>query len=177
MKVNSRPTLLLAAAASVTVGAFGVSLVTANPSGAAGGIAAKATTVSLRSEGNLGKVLVGRGGVTVYLFEKDTAHHSACTRTCATFWPPLTGAVHAGKGTSRKLFGSVRRSGKTRQVTYGGHPLYYFSGDTGPGQHNGEGLDAFGAHWYVLNRAGHAVKKADPPTPKPSPSSTASPWA
>jgi predicted lipoprotein with Yx(FWY)xxD motif len=57
------------------------------------------------------------------------------------------------------LIGTIRRADGTRQVTYAGHPLYFFSGDTARGQTNGEGLHDFGAGWYVLTAAGKKIDR------------------
>ena len=111
----------------------------------------------------LGKVAADQHGRTLYLFEKDRRGMSACTGSCVSFWPPLltNGKPRVAAGIKRPLLGTIRRSDGRTQVTYGGHPLYRFSLDTGAGQTNGEGLDDFGAHWYAVSPAGaKVVKKA-----------------
>lgn len=62
-------------------------------------------------------------------------------------------------GVSQGLLGTTRRGDGTTQVTYHGHPLYYFAGDAGAGVASGEGIDAYGAHWEVVDAAGVAVVK------------------
>ena len=62
-------------------------------------------------------------------------------------------------GVSQSLLGTITRQNGTKQVTYNGHPLYYFIADSGPGMASGEGIDAFGARWEVVNAAGMAVIK------------------
>ena len=57
------------------------------------------------------------------------------------------------------LLGVTRRGDGTSQVTYAGHPLYRFEQDTEPGQTNGQGLDVYGAEWYVLSPAGTKVDR------------------
>jgi predicted lipoprotein with Yx(FWY)xxD motif len=92
---------------------------------------------------------------------KDTNDKSACAGACATGWPPLltTSKPTAGMGIRSKLLGTtVRKSG--RQVTYDGHPLYTYAGDSRAGQTNGEGSNAFGAAWYVLAPSGHRIDKS-----------------
>jgi predicted lipoprotein with Yx(FWY)xxD motif len=115
----------------------------------------------LRTVGNLGPILVGSGGRTLYIFLADTGMTSTCNGSCAQNWPPLTtsGAPRALGGISQSLLGTTRRGDGTLQVTYHGHPLYYFVADSGPGMANGEGIDAFGAHWEVVNASGLAVVK------------------
>jgi predicted lipoprotein with Yx(FWY)xxD motif len=117
------------------------------------------TAVSLRSVGALGQILVGANGRTLYLFMADTGMTSRCAGSCAQNWPPLhtTGVPHAVGGVSQHLLGMTRRGDGTMQVTYNGHPLYYFIADTGPGMAGGEGINAFGAPWDVVNAAGVAV--------------------
>jgi predicted lipoprotein with Yx(FWY)xxD motif len=65
----------------------------------------------------------------------------------------------AGKGIIKSKLGTTKRKNGKKQVTYNGHPLYYYSGDNKAGQANGEGLDAFGAEWYVLSKSGNKVDK------------------
>jgi hypothetical protein len=66
----------------------------------------------------------------------------------------------AGDGLQAGLLGTITRSDGSKQVTYGGHPLYMFSGDSGSGQVNGEGITSFGGTWYVLATSGQPVKSA-----------------
>ena len=120
---------------------------------------AKAAAVSTAS-GALGTFLVGPDGRTLYLFEKDTGTTSACAGACATAWPPLTttGAPTAGGAAEASLLGTTKRQDGTTEVTYAGHPLYYYAGDMAPGEANGQGLDQFGAEWYVLSPSGAAIE-------------------
>ena len=108
----------------------------------------------------LGKILVDGAGRTLYLFEADTGTASTCDGACASAWPPLTtsGKPTAGPGVSAAKLGTAKRSDGTSEVTYNGHPLYTFSGDSAPGQTNGQGSNGFGAEWYVLAPAGNAVE-------------------
>src|SRR4029453_7523705 len=87
-------------------------------------------TVDLR-DSSLGKIVVDAQGRTLYLFEADKGGKSACDGPCATTWPPYlsNGAPQAGTGASGGLIGTAVRGDGTNQVTYGGHPLYYFVGD------------------------------------------------
>jgi predicted lipoprotein with Yx(FWY)xxD motif len=109
----------------------------------------------------LGRILVDSRGHTLYLFEKDRRGMSACSGLCTTYWPPLltNGKSIAGKGVKRSLLGSIRRADGTRQVSYAGHPLYHFFGDTKRGQTNGEGLTDFGASWDALSPAGKKIER------------------
>jgi predicted lipoprotein with Yx(FWY)xxD motif len=123
--------------------------------------ATKSGTVSLAST-SLGKILVGPNGRTLYLFEKDKGGKSACSGSCAAAWPPLTtsGKPSPGSGVdATKLSVTARSDGKT-QVVYAGHPLYFYAADSKAGDTNGQGLDQFGAEWYVLSAGGNKVEKS-----------------
>jgi predicted lipoprotein with Yx(FWY)xxD motif len=93
------------------------------------------------------------------LFEKDHPNQSACAGACAAAWPvdQSSGTPKAGSGVTASLLGTIKRGDGSTQVTYNRHPLYYFQGDSGAGQQNGQGVDAFGAKWFVVNPAGGAV--------------------
>jgi predicted lipoprotein with Yx(FWY)xxD motif len=109
----------------------------------------------------LGTFLTADNGRTVYLFLKDKGSKSTCLGECATGWPPVTTSAMSpstsGKANA-SLLGATTRPDGTIQVTYAGHPVYFYSADTAPGQTNGEGVDAFGAEWYVISPAGDKVE-------------------
>jgi predicted lipoprotein with Yx(FWY)xxD motif len=127
---------------------------TAPASGGASGVATVSATSTM-----LGMILVDGSGRTLYLFEKDQPNQSACAGACAAAWPvdQSSGTPKAGSGVTASLLGTIKRSDNTTQVTYNKHPLYYFQGDSGAGQQNGQGVDAFGAKWFVVGPAGGAV--------------------
>jgi len=119
-----------------------------------------AATVSLKSVKDIGDpALVGPDGKTVYLFEGDKNGKPTCTGACAGIWPPVTasGMPTAGSGLDQSLLGTVKRADGSTQVTFGGHPLYYYTGDPSAGLAKGQGLKAFGADWYVLNAKGSKI--------------------
>jgi predicted lipoprotein with Yx(FWY)xxD motif len=118
-----------------------------------------ATTVDVHKT-DLGNVLVDSKGRTLYLFEADKNGKSACSGACASAWPPLTttGTAAAGTGALKKLIGTTKRNDGSMQATYNGWPLYLYAGDSATGQTNGEGLDQFGAEWYVLAPSGKKVE-------------------
>ena len=124
----------------------------------ASGGASSVAMVSAAST-SLGMILVDGSGRTLYLFEKDQPNQSACAGACAAAWPvdQTSGTPKAGSGVTASMLGTIKRSDNTTQVTYNKHPLYYFQGDSGTGQHNGQGVDAFGAKWYAVTPAGGAV--------------------
>lgn len=104
-----------------------------------------------------GRILADAGGRTVYVFMNDTEGTSICYDACEQRWPPLvvTGEPQAGEGVQADLLTtSPRRDGST-QVVYNGHPLYHFSGDSAPGDTNGQG---FGDVWFVVSPEGEPVR-------------------
>ena len=124
--------------------------------------AAGANTAVNVDRTGLGRVLADSHDRTLYLFEKDAGGKSTCSGPCASAWPPLLvhGKLVAVAGASSSLLGTTARSGGVRQATYDGHPLYYYAGDEVPGQTNGQGLDQFGAAWFVLSPTGKAITSA-----------------
>jgi predicted lipoprotein with Yx(FWY)xxD motif len=127
---------------------------------AASGQASGAATVSLATVSGIpGKALVGSNGRTLYLFQADKSGTSACTGACAAAWPPytVTGAPQAGSGVNQALLGTITRPDGTMQLTYNGHPLYYFTADTAGGTAHGQAVKAFGAEWDVVNASGSKI--------------------
>jgi predicted lipoprotein with Yx(FWY)xxD motif len=124
----------------------------------ASGGASSVATVSASST-NLGTILVDGSGRSLYLFGKDQPNQSACAGACVAAWPvdQSSGTPRAGSGVKASLLGTIKRGDGATQVTYNKHPLYYYSGDSQPGQHNGQGLNAFGAAWHVVAPTGSAV--------------------
>ena len=142
-------------------GSSGSSKTTSSHNAAATAPAQLSGTVNTSNNG-LGKILVNSEGRTLYLFQGDTGTKSACSGACAAAWPPLAakGKPTAGSGIKASLIGTAKRSDGTKQVTYNGHPLYLFKGDTAAGQTNGQGSSAFGALWYVVSPAGKQITAA-----------------
>ena len=147
--------------ASIIVAGLAVALAVAVGSASAATHAPGRSATVGTAASSLGRILVDSGGRTLYLFEKDKRGSSACSGLCTSYWPPLLtkGKPVASKGAEKSLLGSIRRADGTRQVTYAGHPVYFFSGDTKRGQTNGEGLTDFGAGWYVLSAAGKKIDR------------------
>lgn len=121
------------------------------------------TTVIAKSEKGFGTILAaGPKKLTLYLFEADKNGKSACTSvSCTKAWPPLTtrNAPRAGSGVSKSALGTISRGKGVKQVTYHGHPLYYYAADSNAGNAFGEGINSFGGLWYVVSTSGQAVKK------------------
>ena len=94
-------------------------------------------------------VLTNAEGFTLYWFAPDTPAKSACYGACAGYWPPVTGIPTAGPGVTGPL-GTIKRSGGTTQITYNGHPLYTYVGDTSPGRAFGNNLNLNGGLWHEM---------------------------
>jgi predicted lipoprotein with Yx(FWY)xxD motif len=109
----------------------------------------------------LGDILVNSGGRTIYLFLADKGTKSSCNSSaCVLYWPPVLtkGAPQAGAGVKASLLGTTRRADGTTEVTYAGHPLYYFISDKKPGDVTGQGINGFGGLWYVLSPSGMLIR-------------------
>jgi predicted lipoprotein with Yx(FWY)xxD motif len=150
---------LLAAACGTAAGS------TTTGSTAAGTPASGSATATVIEShaGSAGSFLTNSSGRAVYLWAADSMNKSACSGACAGAWPPVTsmGKVTAANGAKAADLGTITRSDGTTQVTYLGHPLYYFAGDSGPGQTNGQGSDSFGAKWWLVTPAGGKITVAD----------------
>ena len=131
-----------------------------SPATSSGSPATAAATVAVADNAKLGQILVDGNGRTLYLFEKDTTSASTCYGACASFWPPLltSGSPQAGSGAKASLLGSTKRTDGTTEVTYAGHPLYYVVTDHTPGDATGQGVNNFGAAWFVVGADGNKVQ-------------------
>jgi predicted lipoprotein with Yx(FWY)xxD motif len=121
--------------------------------------AASGASISVAST-KLGQVLVDSKGLTVYLFLADKGTASSCnSASCVQYWPPVltNGAPQAGTGVDATLLGTTTRTDGTTQVTYASHPLYLFLSDMKAGDVTGQGVNAFGAPWYVVSPSGMQI--------------------
>jgi predicted lipoprotein with Yx(FWY)xxD motif len=111
------------------------------------------------AKGAHGSYLVGPSGRALYLWVADTSGKSSCSGACAKVWPPLLAksAPTASGGVAASDIGATTRSDGAKQVTYKGHPLYYFSADSGMGMTTGQGNDGFGAKWWLVAPSGTAI--------------------
>ena len=125
----------------------------------AGGTTATSGAKVMVARSSLGRILVDSKGITLYDFVKDNGTTSACYGACAALWPPLIikGKPVAGPGVRASLLGTTKRKDGKLEVTYGGHPLYYFVTDRKPGQTTGQGVNQFGGPWWVLSPAGKEI--------------------
>jgi predicted lipoprotein with Yx(FWY)xxD motif len=144
--------LLAAVAVSLVVAATVVAIAVAGVSATGGAKVAIARS-------SLGKILVDSKGKTLYDFPPDKGTTSVCYGACAALWPPFTtsGKPVADPGVRQSLLGTTRRKDGKLEVTYNGHPLYYYVADRKPGQTTGQGLNQFGGPWWVLSPAGKEI--------------------
>lgn len=160
--------LLLYVAAGAGLSALAVVLgLTAvhSGSGATALSTSPASTVVATRDTSLGQILVDAQGRTLYVFAKDTGTTSTCDGGCTSYWPPVpvSSVPHTGPGAAASKVGAITRPGGGRQLTYAGHPLYYFVKDRTAGQASGQALDQFGGKWYAVDAAGRAVVTGLPP--------------
>jgi predicted lipoprotein with Yx(FWY)xxD motif len=121
--------------------------------------AAAGTTIGVGST-RLGSVLVDGTGRTLYLFVADSGTQSSCNSSaCVQYWPPVltVGAPQAGTGANASLLGTTTRKDGNTEVTYAGHPLYYFISDKKAGDVSGQGINSFGGPWYVVSPSGMQI--------------------
>ena len=148
---------VLAAAGALSLIALAIlgGSVAAATSTPAGGPASAPGTPAVLKMATIGgvSVLTNAKGFTLYWFAPDTSARSVCYGTCAAYWPPVTGTPVAGPGVTGRT-GTISRTGGGTQVTYDGHPLYTYVGDTAPGQTSGNNLDLNGGFWHEVTAAG-----------------------
>jgi predicted lipoprotein with Yx(FWY)xxD motif len=140
------------------LGLLGIAAVLMAAAASGGGQSGAAVKLGSTS---LGRVLVDSHGKTLYVWAHDKGPKSTCNGDCAEYWPPLItrGKPLAMGGVNQALLSSSRRSDGRMQVTYAGHPLYYFIQDARSGQTKGEGLTGFGGRWDPISASGRAVRK------------------
>jgi predicted lipoprotein with Yx(FWY)xxD motif len=119
---------------------------------AAGGHAIKISTSSL------GNILTDQSGRTLYAFTNDKGGTSSCTGQCIATWPALASKdkVSAAAGANPALLRATPRAEGASQATYGDWPLYYYAGDMGPGDVDGQGVDGV---WFVVGADGKLIKQ------------------
>jgi predicted lipoprotein with Yx(FWY)xxD motif len=150
--------LALMVGVALLVAACGSSGSTSSASAPASNTSAGAIAIST-TKGADGTYLTGASGRAVYLWDADTGDMSTCSGACAKAWPPVItkSAPTASGGAQASDLGTTRRSDGLEQVTYKGHPLYYFVGDTHSGDVTGQGSNNFGAKWWLVNESGSAI--------------------
>jgi predicted lipoprotein with Yx(FWY)xxD motif len=124
----------------------------ANPATAGTG-----TTIKT-GDSQFGDVLFDGEGQAIYYFDKESGSKSECYGACAEAWPPVLtdGAPGAGAGAQASLLGTTERDDGTTQITYDGHPLYYYAHE-GPGQVLCHNVEEFGGLWLAVQPNGERV--------------------
>jgi predicted lipoprotein with Yx(FWY)xxD motif len=119
--------------------------------------AAAGTTIKL-ADSEFGQILFDDTDQAIYLFEKEKSDRSECYGACAEAWPPVLteGEPQAAQGVKQGLLGTTQRDDGSTQVTYNGHPLYYYV-DDGKGEVKCHNVNEFGGLWLVVDPAGNAV--------------------
>jgi predicted lipoprotein with Yx(FWY)xxD motif len=107
-----------------------------------------------------GRILVDGRGRALYLFTREGTARSRCYGACAKAWPVFfsRGPVRAGSGANARLVGTTGRRDGRRQVTYNGHPLYYYVTDRAPGQVTCQNVAEYGGTWLVVAPSGTAIR-------------------
>jgi predicted lipoprotein with Yx(FWY)xxD motif len=132
---------------------------TQGPSAADSYAAQSGAAVVATANSPLGRMLVDGSGRSLYLFEGDKGNASSCYDSCAQAWPPLLtqGTPSAATGATAGELGTTTRKDGGTEVTYHGHPLYYYVGDAKAGDTAGQDLKQFGASWYVVGPTGNKI--------------------
>lgn len=116
-------------------------------------LATAASVVGLQAHSSqYGTVLFDGRGYALYAFTADTPGKSNCRGSCLKAWPPFLGSARALKGVDKTKLGSVRG-----QVTYAGHPLYFYAGDP-KGRILCQNVKEFGGLWLVVRPSGKLVR-------------------
>jgi predicted lipoprotein with Yx(FWY)xxD motif len=172
--------LAVAAAAAILLAGCGSSKSSNGSSGSSEGEHTTSTTTTSAAANNTGAasqaviltksnpvlettiLAAGPKKLTVYMFAADHGSASACYAACAAAWPPVltSGSPKAEGGASAAKLGTITRSEGAKQVTYAGHPLYYYTPDSTESDITGQGINSFGALWYVLSPGGQVIKKS-----------------
>jgi len=173
--MKKQVTILIGAILVMTVGmaGFATALLSTTTEVATGTTAATATnttnlhTVNISENNAVGSYLVDQDGMTLYNFSADSPGTSACYSDCLVTWPIfLAEQVTVPETLNASDFGTVNRTDGARHTTFKGMPLYYYVGDTNPGDTTGKGISSFGGVWnvVVVNAAANATTEGATPT-------------
>lgn len=116
-------------------------------------------TEVVAADSQYGSVLFDSEQQAIYYFDKETSDTSRCYGACAEAWPPVLteGDPRSGDGVEAKLLGTTERDDGSTQVTYNGHPLYYYVDDP-RGEVLCHGVEEFGGVWLAVDPGGEAVQ-------------------
>ncbi|HEY2437811.1 MAG TPA: hypothetical protein VGH93_11565 [Solirubrobacteraceae bacterium] len=174
----TRSRISLPALVVVIAAGFAVIAATSGSTKKAQPAVAANSAITLRKTA-LGKALADANGRTLYLFAGDRPNVSTLSAAGRAVWPAFrAGSLpQAAGGAAAARIGTATAAGGATQISYNGHPLYYYVGDHKPGQTGGQGLNEFGGRWYALSALGAAITSvpkpaAAPPAPTSSGSSS-----
>lgn len=105
-------------------------------------------SVKLADDATFGQIMTDSNGMTLYFFSRDTKDTSECTSNgCVSTWPAFYQEnITVDTGLDPDDFATIDRTDGAKQTTYKGWPLYYFSGDSDPGDTNGDKVNDV---WFV----------------------------
>jgi len=150
--------------AALLAGCGGGSSSPTTTTSSSGSSAKPSTSFSTANVSGVGTVVVDGSGKTVYVLTTDGKTNLPCTdgSGCTGLWPDLplpdgSSGAKAGTGIDASLLGTKKSSDGEAYPTYNGWLMYEYSGDSGPGHSNGQGIKSFGGTWYVLDSSGNPV--------------------
>ena len=151
LEARNRLRMLLVLLAVAATAAVLAACSSSGTSSAAGGSSPAAATASGLKTATIGgtTVLTNAKGFTLYSFAPDTPNSSKCYESCAAYWPPVTGTTAAGQSLPGRV-GTIKRTDGAEQLTYNGHPLYTYIGDSASGQARGNNLNLNGGLWHEV---------------------------
>ena len=166
---SSSSTSSSSAGATSSAATTGASAATTSAAGTGTGAAPAGSTSAATAPAKItvattkfGQAVTDANGMTLYLFKPDTTTKSTCYGTCSVAWPPLLTKgppTIEGTGLDKSKLGVTKRTDGTLQVTYGGHPLYFFIGDKTKGAIAGQNINANGGLWLLVQPSGAADTK------------------
>ena len=118
-------------------------------------VARASGTVVVAGQSEFGTMLFDNHKQAIYIWELEESPKAECYGDCAVAWPPVLtdGAPRAGTGVQDSLLGTTVRSDGSTQVTYNGHPLYYYAHE-GPGEVKCHNILTHGGYWWVITPSG-----------------------
>jgi predicted lipoprotein with Yx(FWY)xxD motif len=112
--------------------------------------------ITIKTGGSdFGAMLYDAGGQAIYMWEVEESDRPECYGDCAEAWPPvLTEAAPVATGEVKPaLLGTTKRVDGAVQVTYAGHPLYYYAHE-GRNEVKCHNVATHGGLWWVVTPRG-----------------------
>lgn len=119
-------------------------------------VTAPSGTVITTGDSEFGPMLFDEKGQAIYIWQPEETTTAECYDDCAMAWPPVVtnGAPQASGAAKSDLLGTTQRRDGTTQVTYGGHPLYYYAHEA-PGEVKCHNISTHGGLWWVIQPDGN----------------------